>query len=262
MRPLSTSASMRAPAGPGGVKDDRLDVVAEQFDDLRDRRRRHPEHREPDGRLAAHWLRPVVRHADNRARRLVEHAAADPVEPSDIGDRRHHHDVGDADEGRRIARRQRRDHQLWHADRQLPHPGRDDRGAAAAADADDPPNSRAPGSRQIAAKAALIAATAEPRSVMLPRSRPSRWTDLVCSDIRNDRGLHEYRHRRSAAQPPSARMRSARNVNSSPLVSAVPTTQIGFKPPPLRTRRRVSRSRQALLDSHSLHGPHRHCKAF
>ena len=68
---------------------------------------------------------------------LREHRAGDAVQPGDVGDRGHHHDVGDADVGRDVAGGERRDHQLRHAERQRAHAGGDDRGAAAAADADD-----------------------------------------------------------------------------------------------------------------------------
>ena len=60
-----------------------------------------------------------------------------PVEPGDVGDRWHHDDVGDIDIRRDVARGERRDHELGQAERQRAHAGGDDRGAAAAADADD-----------------------------------------------------------------------------------------------------------------------------
>ena len=94
----------------------------------------------PERRLAVGRRGGRLRHGDDRLRGVVKDDAADPVQPGHVGDRRHHDDVGDADIGRHVARGERRDHDLGQAERQLAHAGGDDRGAAAAADADDAGN--------------------------------------------------------------------------------------------------------------------------
>ena len=178
---------------------------------------------------------------------LREDDAADAVEPGHVGDRRHHDDVGDADIGRDVAGGERRDHDLRQAERQLAHAGGDDRGAAAAADADDAGDIVAALPRS-AAKAAAMAATARPRSPeaerflracrrragdFAPRRRPARSPALCVptSTIerraagRRDRARRDRqvprpwcrrcrRHRCASRAPPSRRGATCRFADS------------------------------------------------
>ena len=91
----------------------------------------------PERRLAFGRQGRRLRHAGDRLRGVRQDDAGQPVEPGHVGDRRHHDDVGDVDVRRDVAGGERRHHDLRQAERQAPHAGRDDRRAAAAADADD-----------------------------------------------------------------------------------------------------------------------------
>ena len=126
----------RPAARAGGVKDEAVVVVFQHRHGLRYAWRRHAEHGEADRRLAIGFGRDLPRHAGDGVGRIGENRAADPVQPGDVGDRIHHGDVADADEGADIAGGERRYHQLRQADGERAHAGGDDRGSAAATDAD------------------------------------------------------------------------------------------------------------------------------
>ena len=130
----------RLPAGAGGVEDEHL--VAELLQPLaraRDARRRDAEHRRADQRALAAALghrrrAPCPR---SRRRRSPRICAEIWLIAGDVDDRVGHRDVDGADVRARVARGDRRDDQLRHADRQVAHRLRRDRRVARAADRGD-----------------------------------------------------------------------------------------------------------------------------
>ena len=68
---------------------------------------------------------------------IVEHRAADPIQPGKIDDRIEHQDVFVADVVPHLARGQRADHQLGHSQRQCPHGGGADSSACRTAERDN-----------------------------------------------------------------------------------------------------------------------------
>ena len=127
----------RAAARTGGMKDHAVVVVTQGFGDRGDAGRGDAEHGQPDRGFSLVDRSRARGHAGNGLGGVVQDHARDAVQAGHVGDRRHHDDVRHVDIGRGVAGSERRDHQLGDAQRQRTHAGGDDRGAAAAADADD-----------------------------------------------------------------------------------------------------------------------------
>jgi hypothetical protein len=126
-------------AGAGGVKDQAIVAARlERLADGRDARRGHAEHRQAEsGPLGLEGFR-LLNHARHGVRGISQDASRDRIQPGDVHHRIHERDVGAAHVGRGIAAGDGRDHELGQPDRQRPHGRRDQRSAAAAADADHP----------------------------------------------------------------------------------------------------------------------------
>ena len=134
----------RSAADAGRVEDQTFQSFAQRSRDLLHAGRRDAEHGQSDRGQTAPCARGRPRcgetrldHADHRLRAIAEHLTRDRVQALDVGHRIHHRDVGWADIAADIARGDRRDQDLGHADRQRPHARRDERGAAGAAGGDD-----------------------------------------------------------------------------------------------------------------------------
>ena len=112
----------RLPAGACGVEHEHL--VAELLEPLAgggDARRRDPEHRRRDQRLALDGERLSRCHACDRAGGVGDDARGHRVDAGDVDDRVHHRDVDGSHIGSCVSRGERRDHQLRDADRQCTH---------------------------------------------------------------------------------------------------------------------------------------------
>ena len=137
-------------AGAGGVEDEAVVAVAEQFADARHARRRDPEHRQAQRRPGLGSGRHRVgRHAADGVRRVAEHLAGDPVQAGHVGHRVQHGDVARPHVGRDVTGRHRGHHDLGEPDRERPHGGRDQRGAAGPAQAYDGRDVACPGAREV-----------------------------------------------------------------------------------------------------------------
>ena len=127
-----------AAAGSRRMKHHAIVAAFQSLDGLRHARRRDAEHCEADRGLVAAWRRlGRARHSCDRISGIAEDDAAYTIEAGKIGDRGHHRDVGHVDVGSDVSRSERRNDEFRQADRKGPHTTRDDRGAAASADAED-----------------------------------------------------------------------------------------------------------------------------
>ena len=169
------------------------------------------------------------------------------VDAGDVDDRVHHRHVDGADVRARVARGERRDHQLRDADRQRAHrlrrrstsrPSRRARGRRRAAP-------RRGAARRPPPRPRAIASTAAPRSPArgeLGDVGAGGARDLLARDVGLELTARRARRRRRAAtSTPCSRRRSRRNAYSSPFVSSVPTrTTVAITSAPRAARRRGS----------------------
>ena len=113
-------------------------VVGQHAAGAVDAGRRIAEHRRGNQRpLLPGDRRLGAEHAGDGARRVGVHRGADAVDAGHVDDRRHHDDVLRPDDRPHVARGNRGDHHLGHAEGQGAHSRRGDRRAATAARAQD-----------------------------------------------------------------------------------------------------------------------------
>ena len=167
---------------------------------------------------------PGLGHAGHGLRAVGEHLAGDGIEALHVGDRVHHHDVGGADIGLHVTRRDRGDQDLGDADGQRAHGLRGHHGAARSARRNDAGHAGLPldpgferlrhGRDRLAAVAGEDAGGA---ARMIER-------DLDGQGRRRPTACRWWRDRPAAcARRCSFRMSRIRR-SSSPLVSSVPAT--------------------------------------
>ena len=165
---------------------------------------RYPEHGKPESRFRCRHLSGPAGHGRDRLGRIVQDDPAQPVQTRHVGDRGHHHDVGNIDIGRDIAGRERRDHDLWQAEPQLAHACGDDRGAPASTDTDDAGNVLALGeearegnAHRLDRPAAVVAGKDGSDALrMAGRNRPGIYIDGGRRLARADIDAHDTAARR------------------------------------------------------------------
>ena len=130
----------RASAGAGRVKhEDLVSLGLQALPRALDAGRRVAEHACNDERLRrALGDRGSLHHRADRPGGTAEDRSREAVEPRDIDDARHHHDVFLADVGRHVAAGNRRDHDLGQPEWQRPHGGGADRRSSRSAERQHP----------------------------------------------------------------------------------------------------------------------------
>ena len=231
--PESTSFSIERPPTPVAWKTRHSKSFAQVGRDLLHGRRRHAEHGEADRRQSAGALRSDLalivqtrlHHAGDGVGAVGEHRARDRIEALHVGDRIHHRDVGRADIGADVARRDRRDHQLRHADGQGAHGRRDQRGAAGAAGRNDAARHCPGGAASWRRRPPSPSPTRRGRTPNTRRSAAAVvQRDFLRRRRRRWRACRWSRRRPAASASRCPAIMSRMKRSSSPLVSSVPAT--------------------------------------